>query len=179
MPFPSSEDLPDPGIKPTSPAFELIKPLILKHLQDLPSSVPVCSGQSLILTLSMWNWCQPQPLSSRCHALGIYVLWIERAFGKEKLLVSCLGCDGNIAHYVKHCLANAWRTLVIKWFLLTVWKLVNTVNLWDGELPGGPVVRTLGSHCWSQGSVPGQGTKIPQAAWCSQTTFFKSLRNWT
>ena len=95
VPFPSSRDLPDPGIKPTSPAFELIKPLILKHLQDLPSLVPVCSGQSLILTLNMWNWCQSQPLSSRCHALGIYVLWIGRAFGKEKLLVSCLGCDGK------------------------------------------------------------------------------------
>lgn len=27
------------------------------------------------------------------------------------------------------------------------------------------------------GLSPGQGSKIPQAAWCSQTTFFKSLRN--
>ena len=27
-----------------------------------------------------------------------------------------------------------------------------------------PVVRTRGFHCWGPGSIPGQGTKIPQAA---------------
>ena len=31
-----------------------------------------------------------------------------------------------------------------------------------GEFPGGPVVRTLCFHCWGPGSIPGQGTKIPQ-----------------
>ena len=31
------------------------------------------------------------------------------------------------------------------------------------DFPGGPVVRTLWSHCWGPGSIPGQRTKIPQA----------------
>ena len=32
------------------------------------------------------------------------------------------------------------------------------------EFPGGPVVRTRHFHCWVPGSIPGRGTKIPQAA---------------
>ena len=36
------------------------------------------------------------------------------------------------------------------------------------EFPGGPVVRTRSFHCWGPGSIPGQGTKIPQAAQCGQ-----------
>ena len=32
------------------------------------------------------------------------------------------------------------------------------------EFPGGPVVRTRRFHCQGSGSIPGQGTKIPQAA---------------
>lgn len=32
------------------------------------------------------------------------------------------------------------------------------------EFTGGLVVRILGSHCYGLGSVPGQGTEIPQAA---------------
>ena len=30
------------------------------------------------------------------------------------------------------------------------------------KFPGNPVVRTWRSHCWGPGSIPGQGTKIPQ-----------------
>ena len=30
------------------------------------------------------------------------------------------------------------------------------------ELPGCPVVRTWRFHCWSLGSIPGRGTKVPQ-----------------
>ena len=37
----------------------------------------------------------------------------------------------------------------------------NTKNF--REFPGGLVVRILGFHSWDQGSVPGQGTEIPQA----------------
>ena len=37
-----------------------------------------------------------------------------------------------------------------------------------GEFPGGPVVRTWCSHCWGPGSIPGLGTKIPQASQCGQ-----------
>ena len=32
-----------------------------------------------------------------------------------------------------------------------------------GDVPAGPVVRMLRSHCWGQGSLPGQGAKISQA----------------
>ena len=31
------------------------------------------------------------------------------------------------------------------------------------EFPGSPMVRTQGFHCHGPGSIPGQGTKIPQA----------------
>ena len=33
---------------------------------------------------------------------------------------------------------------------------------------GSPVIRTQHFHCSSPGSITGQGTKILQAAWCSQ-----------
>ena len=33
---------------------------------------------------------------------------------------------------------------------------------------GGPAVNTLPSNAGSVGSIPGQGTKIPQAAQCNQ-----------
>ena len=34
-----------------------------------------------------------------------------------------------------------------------------------GELLGGPVVKTWSFHWGGQGSIPGGGTKIPQAVW--------------
>ena len=36
-------------------------------------------------------------------------------------------------------------------------------NVILGEFPGGPVIRTLHFHCQGLCSIPGQGTKIPQA----------------
>ena len=36
------------------------------------------------------------------------------------------------------------------------------------ELPGDPVVWALCFHFQGLGSIPGQGTKIPQAVWCGQ-----------
>ena len=33
-----------------------------------------------------------------------------------------------------------------------------------GDFPGGPVAKTLSSQCRGLGLIPGQGTKIPQAA---------------
>lgn len=36
-------------------------------------------------------------------------------------------------------------------------------QLKDGELPGGPVDRTLSFHCWEHGFDPWAGTKILQA----------------
>ena len=41
-------------------------------------------------------------------------------------------------------------------------------NVDSGEFLGGLVVRILGFHCRDPGSVPGQGTEIPQAAKCGQ-----------
>ena len=35
-------------------------------------------------------------------------------------------------------------------------------------LPGGPVVEAPPSNAGVAGSIPGQGTKIPSASWCSQ-----------
>lgn len=32
-------------------------------------------------------------------------------------------------------------------------------------MPSGPVVKTLSSQCRGVGSIPGEGIKIPQAAW--------------
>ena len=41
---------------------------------------------------------------------------------------------------------------------------VEAIEVDGREFPGSPVVRTLYSHCQGPGSVPGQGTKISQAA---------------
>ena len=43
-----------------------------------------------------------------------------------------------------------------------------TLNVHFWEFPGSPVVRTLSFQCWGLGSIPGQGTKILYAAWCSK-----------
>jgi len=40
----------------------------------------------------------------------------------------------------------------------------------DGDLPGGPVVKNLCFHYRKHGFIPGQGTRIPHATQCSQTT---------
>ena len=37
-----------------------------------------------------------------------------------------------------------------------------------GEFPGRPAVKTRAFTAVDPGSIPGQGTKIPQAMWCSQ-----------
>ena len=42
------------------------------------------------------------------------------------------------------------------------------------EFPVGPVVRTPSFHCQGPGSIPGPGTKIPQAAWRGQKQTQKS-----
>ena len=36
------------------------------------------------------------------------------------------------------------------------------------DFPGGPVVRTQRFHCHGRGTIPGWGTKIPQATLCGQ-----------
>ena len=48
-------------------------------------------------------------------------------------------------------------------------ELKNKLNkIMCGEFPGGPVGKTWCVSCWGLGLVPGQGTKIPQAAQHSQ-----------
>ena len=42
----------------------------------------------------------------------------------------------------------------------------------SSDFPGGPVVKILPSNVGGTGSIPGQGTKIPHAARCSQRFFF-------
>ena len=36
----------------------------------------------------------------------------------------------------------------------------------SGDFPGGPVVKTQSFTAADLGSIPGQGTKIPQTLWC-------------
>ena len=45
------------------------------------------------------------------------------------------------------------------------------------EFIGGPVVRTWCFHCYGPGLIPGQETKIPQAAWHGQTLIKKKSEN--
>ena len=45
-------------------------------------------------------------------------------------------------------------------------QLAFKIGIW--ELPGDPVVKTQHLHCRGPGSIPGGGTKIPQAAWYGQ-----------
>jgi len=51
---------------------------------------------------------------------------------------------------------------------LNVDKIMKTVfeKSHPGEFPSNPVARTQCFHCHGQGSIPGQGTKIPQAVRC-------------
>ena len=43
---------------------------------------------------------------------------------------------------------------------------LKAANCW--EFPRGPVVRTQHFHSMAVGSIPGLGTKIPQAVWHGQ-----------
>ena len=45
------------------------------------------------------------------------------------------------------------------------------------EFPGSPVVRILGLHCRGLGSIPGQGTEIPQTTRCGQKKKEKKSSN--
>ena len=48
----------------------------------------------------------------------------------------------------------------------TICLFIQKGSLW--EFLGGPLVRTQHFHCQGLSSIPGQGTKIPQAEWCNQ-----------
>ena len=47
---------------------------------------------------------------------------------------------------------------------LTVYFLLTLISVF-GDFPGSPVVKTSPSNAGGAGSIPGQGTKIPQASW--------------
>ena len=40
-------------------------------------------------------------------------------------------------------------------------------EVWVGDFPGAPVANTPTPSAGDPGSIPGQGTNIPQAAWYS------------
>ena len=46
------------------------------------------------------------------------------------------------------------------WVFMLGWQ-GGVINVF-WEFPGGPVVRTLGFHCYGPGSIPGQGTETSQ-----------------
>ena len=47
---------------------------------------------------------------------------------------------------------------------LTVYFLLTLISVFR-DFPRSPVVKTSPSNAGGAGSIPGQGTKIPQAAW--------------
>ena len=51
-------------------------------------------------------------------------------------------------------------------------SLTSDINSTFKGLPGGPVIKNLLSNAEGVGSIPGWGTRIPHAMWCSQKTFF-------
>ena len=55
----------------------------------------------------------------------------------------------------------------------TKFQLYSSLSKLDNhwKFHGGPVVRTRHFHCWGWGSIPFQGTKIPQAVRCSQNKY--------
>ena len=57
-------------------------------------------------------------------------------------------------------------------------KFIRLTNVRNGawEFPGSPVLRTPRSHCGTWDSIPGQGTKIPQAAQSGQN---KQKKTWS
>ena len=72
-------------------------------------------------------------------------------------------CDINISFKGKHLsLIPATNIAWPKKKKVTV-HLQSELNPCFREFPGSPVVRTQHFHCWSLGSIPGWGTKIPQA----------------
>ena len=42
-------------------------------------------------------------------------------------------------------------------------NITNLIKKTNAKFPGSPVVRTQCFHCWGPGSIPGWGTKIPEA----------------
>ena len=62
--------------------------------------------------------------------------------------------------------AEAWS--IKHWTAREVHNLTPFLNGQRREFPGNPVVGTLCFCCLGLSSIPGQGTKIPQATWHGQ-----------
>ena len=53
----------------------------------------------------------------------------------------------------------------LTWGLTSSLQLKGSLSIQIKDFPAGPVVRTQCFHCQSLGSIPGWGTKNPQARW--------------
>ena len=81
--------------------------------------------------------------------------------------LSCIG-EGNGNPLQCFCLENprdreAWWAAFYGVAQSRTWLKWLSSSSSSREFPGGPVVRTQHFHCCDTGSIPGQGTKIPQA----------------
>ena len=67
---------------------------------------------------------------------------------------------------------NSWSILYSR-LQIDLWTKWTIIENWirkvkKGDFPGGTVIRNSPSNAGDMGSIPGQGTKIPHATWCSQ-----------
>ena len=67
-----------------------------------------------------------------------------------------------------------WSHVKVRGGYLQESSLTTDINSTFKGLPGGPVIKNLLSNAEGVGSIPGWGTRIPHAMWCSQKTFLKS-----
>ena len=74
-------------------------------------------------------------------------------------------CHARYLPYMVGCHSTLFQTCKIP---PSIKPLMSLKEKKVREFPGSPVVRTLRFHCCGLGSIPGQGTKIPQAVQCSQ-----------
>ena len=107
-----------------------------------PSSTPTPSSEPQWLPFAHTHYGGPS-----CHRLlQISLSPLPLTLGKLR----------DIEHFDSHEL----------YMWLSEFKLIKN-ELHYREFPGSPVVRTLRCHCHGLGSIPGWGTKIPQATWHS------------
>ena len=68
--------------------------------------------------------------------------------------------------------SNTWSTKehIDKLYFIKIFKLFFSKDILKRikRIPGGPAIKTLNIHHKGPGSILGQGTKTPEAAWSSQ-----------
>ena len=109
-------------------------------------------------------WCQDSLLG--CHPDTVNLFTTYECSTASRMSSSRKERQGTSGHH-----------FLKRWTGTTLQELMpcptSTLLLWDwalGELSGGPVVRTLCSHCRAPSSVPGWGTKVLNAGRPSQKT---------